>query len=376
MPPKTTDKTDRFKRFEKDLQYFGSQGIGLAAQRELLQKEFSNYFENKEMLSVAMKVGVLNFECEFLLSKASTPWVANLVKSLLTEYRFARDQNPDEFLIFWAEQVDFLSHATNSYGQIAELQNDKTDLESHLLVRSMFRDIGDLLEGTLQRYLKTRLRIWNYLGWLSPKLDKSSALDFGRVVSMLDQNARSEGRYKPPPFSLPISQWRNIANHNSYEMSNEKITCFYGKGEKQRKISMTLEDLKKIYIYCNDLTYTHKVAAEIFTADNAFELAKSPPKFKETDFSIDASFAYCLVTSGFSFRYVNYTSNGQWRLTLVDEKKRSAASSKLAIQEACYPVFLHRGPLHITVCVFSGHEVHSFSFAVLKRSGKNYIEKM
>jgi hypothetical protein len=376
MPQKTIDKTSRFKRFEENLKFFGNQGIGLAAQKEILLKNVAHYFENKEMLPLAMKVGALNCESQFLSNKASVPWIVDLVNTLLTEYRFARKHNPTDFFSFWAEQVDFLSHATNNYGRTAELQHDKTDLEPDLLVRSMFRDIGDLLEGTLQRYLRTRLEIWTYLGWRSPRQKKVSALDFGEVVRALEENARSEGLYKPLPFPLLVSQWRNIANHNSYEYNNEKIICSYGKGENPKKIDITLEDLKGIYVYCNDLIYTHKVAAEIFTADNAVQLSKNPPKFQETDFSIDAAFAYGLVTSGFSLRHVDYESNGNWRLTLVDNKERSAANSKLALQEACYPVFLHRGPLHITACVFSGHEVHSFSFAVLKKSGQEGVDKI
>jgi hypothetical protein len=367
MPQNFIDKTTRFKLLEKDLETFGSKGAGLISQQIILSKNVSNYFENTEMLSLAMKMGALTFESEFLSSKASVPWIVDLVNALLTELRLGRDRNPSSFFALWTEQVDFLSGAVNNYGRTAELQHDKTKLESDLLVRSMFRDIGDLLEGTLQRYLRARLEVWNYLGWRGRAQKRVSALDFGEVARTLDENARSAYLYRPFSSRLLLSQWRNIANHNNYEYENGKILCTYGKDKNLRQIDITLEDLEAIYIYFNDLTYAHKAAMEIFNADNAVELSKNRRRFANTDFAIDGVFAYGLVTSGFSFRHVDYESCGNWRFTLVDNKKRSAKNIKAAIQEACFPVFLHQGLLHITACVFSGDEVHSFSFSVLRK---------
>ena len=55
------------------------------------------------------------------------------------------------------------------------------------------------------------------------------SMDFGKVIEELASRSNGGDIYFPKPFELTVSQWRNIANDNSYYVEDGDVICTYGK---------------------------------------------------------------------------------------------------------------------------------------------------
>jgi hypothetical protein len=100
-------------------------------------------------------------------------------------------------------------------------------------VKLAFRDIGDFLEGSFQVFAKFLLSCLYLIAGKDP--EKVLELSFGQCVQEILDSKRVDTMYRPSPWDIQLSQWRNISNHNSYrvELASEIITCEYGTTKKK-----------------------------------------------------------------------------------------------------------------------------------------------
>jgi hypothetical protein len=251
--------------------------------------------------------------------------------------------------------------AVANMGAAALLQGDKDGLESHLTVKSCLRDAADILEGTLQPFARLRLQMYEIVGMRPLDRKNISVLSFGDVIDELSSISPGGQIYKPVPFGIPVSQWRNIANHNSYETNGDRVICTYGKSGKTKRLECSAEDIFNLACHLNDLCFAHKVAIEIFGIDNMDEVAKWAPDSALSDYSKDAVLAFGLVSSGFSVRFAQ--QHGQeWRLKLIDRRKRGKPEIKAALQEAVLSYALMNQSAHIEAAVDSGGALYRLGF--------------
>lgn len=241
------------------------------------------------------------------------------------------------------------------------LQGDKEDLDPSLLVKSWFRDVGDLLEGSFQPLARLRLEVLNLLGRPGTSAPAVETMSFGAVMSELLAEPELGEMYRPPPFGLSVSQWRNIANHNSFDVSGGQITCTYGTPDKLKTLRLSIDELASVLTYCNDLYYAHKVAIELFGIDNLMELIKYEPDISPSEYSHTTSLAYGLVSAGFSIIHAAYLPN-KWSLILTDLHARRQKEVKTALQEACYPYMLFVHPVEISAVVRSSWKTYKIGF--------------
>lgn len=358
---KAVNKTEFFQALEQELLSSGNSGSGVHPQLEEVTKDLAQYFENPSMLAMALNVGSLTFEHAFLKRKGEDTFIASVVNTLLSEFRDARDSDPEHFFAFVASQVPSNGRAINNAADVAVLQGDKENLNSSLLVKSWFRDIGDLLEGSLQPFLRYRLKVLDILERRPTSARRVEDMTFGDVVSELMSESKIGEYYRVPLHAIPISQWRNIANHNSYNISGEQVICTYGPADKLKTISLLIDELASSLVYCHDLYYAHKVAIELFNIDNMMELREHHPKVSVSDFTRNTSLAYGLVSAGFSVVHAEYFP-GKWVLDLKDKHTRKMLEIKRALQEACYSYMLFENPIEFSVIVFSKQKRHQIGF--------------
>jgi len=358
---KSINKTFLFKGLEEELHTSGNSGQGLRAQLDETVADLHRYFENPTMLIQALNIGALTYEHAFLKASTDREYVPELVSTILAELRQARDQDPVGFFQFWCDQMHSTGRAINNMASVATLQGNKSDLDFSFLVKSYFRDVGDLLEGSLQPMIRLRLEVWEHLGRRGVLPSPVSALTFGKVTEELLAATDLGKVYRPLPFSLSVSQWRNIANHNSYEVVGTLVSCTYGTSNRPKNISLTIDDLTKVVSECNAIYYAHKIAVEFFGIDNAKELIKREPKVSVSEYSQDTSLVYGLVSEGFSIVHAEREPN-KWSLILVDKQCRSKPDAKIALQTACYSYLLFVSPIEFLIAVRSGTKEYKFGF--------------
>ncbi|NBR84935.1 MAG: hypothetical protein EB141_01240 [Verrucomicrobia bacterium] len=355
------DKTALFQAFEAELRASSSK---LGA-RDLTLNEAESvlypFFENISLLRKALGAGALTYEANFLSSKKTEPWVIDCVNTLLGEFRTARSVNEKACFETWVAWMNVTNRAISNVASTAQLQGNKDGLEAHLLVRSYMRDAADLLEGTLQSFARLRLKMLELAGSVRKSSKQIEELSFGEVIDELMNIKRSSAMYQPQPFGISLSQWRNIANHNSYETNGNQVTCTYGPTGRRKSFVCTPSDIASVARYANDLGFAHKVGIEIFGIDNLEKLGQRTPQIPLTDYTKDSALAYGLVAARFCISQV-IEDLGVWHLTLRDELGRNKELAKAALQEACVSHALMCDGCHIEAVVHSQNSTYRFGF--------------
>lgn len=324
-------------------------------------QEINGLFENPTILPRALNAGALTYEHAFLRRTKDDPKYLRLIERLLAEYRAARNLDPALFYKYWVDSMEAIHAGTNNMAGVATLQMGKEDLEIDVLVKSYFRDVGDTLEGSLQPLLRLRLGVWERLGKRRQGAADPAAMTFGSIVEELLADPQEEEIYRPFPHSVSVSQWRNIANHNSYRIKNGAIVCTYGAKEPKKEICLSFDELLTALLQLGDVFYAHKVAYEFFGVDNAKQLVHLGPELGLSNFSCATTLAHGLASAGFSVIRAEQ-GVGIWRFALVDKARRAPGEVKIALQNAVWAYVLFVNPVEFFFIIRSGDVAYQLGF--------------
>jgi hypothetical protein len=255
------------------------------------------------------------------------------------------------------------NRAIGNVAATAMLQTDKGTLESPLMVRSCLRELGDILEGSLQQFIRLRLKMLDVCGRRQKKGKAVEQLTFGEVIDEILNNTNDRHIYAPPPFNVAVNQWRNIANHNSYEVVGKVVCCAYGQYSNRKQFQCTPEDIVNVACYFNDLCFAHKVAIEIFGIDNMQEMTQWVPSIELSDYTKNTALAFGLRDHGFSVRLALQEPD-KWKLIVIDQHNRDSKAVKAALHEACVAYALLNGAAHLEFSVHSSKGTARIGFKI------------
>jgi hypothetical protein len=235
------------------------------------------------------------------------------------------------------------------------------------MAKSILRNVGDILEGSLQPLARLRLDMQGVAGIRASGAAPVTSMSFGKIIEELASRPIGGDVYCPQPFGLTVSQWRNIANHNNYEVKGTEVVCTYGTPGHHKTIRFPVNDLFDLGRYIGNLQMTHKIAFEIFSIDNMRALSPYLPHIDITDHTANGALAYGLVAAGFSIERVGYGAevdygSRQWALFLVDEHNRNELEAKAALQDAVSTYLLLASSINVVAFVKSDTSLYEFSF--------------
>jgi hypothetical protein len=119
----------------------------------------------------------------------------------------------------------------------------KEDMALDEYAFELFRNIGALIESTLQPLLKE----FYCLACLCDgvPVDPKAALqdDFGRVAAALEKLISVKELVAPPPWGLRLNQWRNIAQHHTYKIAGDRIVAEYGRSAPPKTVQLARGEL-------------------------------------------------------------------------------------------------------------------------------------
>lgn len=362
--PEFTDKTRPFLALQDELRSgMQSDAIGFREMRDAALADMSGYFENTERLITVFDGYVLRFEHAFLQRNKAVPWVHNNLSLMLKEFREARDHDAGSCFKTWGSMMNSVDRGITNVSVVASLQQDIGRLSTEFTTKSILRDVGDVLEGSLQPLVRLRLAMQEVAGVRSGRPQNVADMSFGQVINELASRTSQGAIYHPSPFGISVSQWRNIANHNSYSVKDEEISFTYRSEGKQEQFSCTVSDLIDLAKYVDALGFLHKVAFEIFSIDNLNQLIANVPKVEITEYTKDAALVSGLFDAGMAIMNAAYRE-GEWALLLIDECCRNRDSIREALHEAVRRYFMLAGSTAFTAIVRSKSSEYRFSFRV------------
>lgn len=237
---------------------------------EELKKEviyiLTPYFDDKVTLNKnAMQSHFLSL-FSYLVMYHSDATFSQQLMDVITCYRNAYSRNPSKVKEVIFSTINFIGQKENLMWTVKSNTPNILTGDIHEITYTYMKHIGDVLE------IATRHEITELYAILEISLDKiidyESIMkrDFGVIVqSIIDKNF-FENILITFPNNIKLSDWRNIAYHHTYEISQDKIKCFYGK--KGNNFEVTLEELFRYAVNIIKSSNVIDMARKIFLFDN------------------------------------------------------------------------------------------------------------
>ena len=209
-------------------------------------------------------------------------WSLDRFKMCLDFYWQACIVNPQgccDEIVRWDPDVDA---GLNHYWSLVQLQQTEKELDLEDFAAEVFRSIGMLLEACLQPYLRellSQIRLAR-----AKNTDNIGELNFGNIVSELAGTAPLPDLFAPPPYRIPLNQWRNTPQHFKYVVDKDQVLAEFGEGARVRRLTFNEQDLAVAFKALMDTYRVIRTARTLFFLDNLVALRERiPPKAPRKD---------------------------------------------------------------------------------------------
>jgi hypothetical protein len=199
----------------------------------------------------------------------------------------------------WEEQI---GKALSLYWSALKFEHNKGDLPIDEYAYELLRNIGGLIEGTFQVYLKELLHIAFFAHDKNVSHSEIAALSLGEVVKKLSEMLGSVDIFTLSPWLVPLNQWRNIAQHLSIDTEQSLIVCRYG-AKNQHVIKLERQELMDVANSIFLLYSAIRTSHTIFFLDHADNLISHCKGFKRKD--LDEQFQFCVGAASQGFEVVD-----------------------------------------------------------------------
>lgn len=296
MSDKTRHLTDGVRKFSPLLQAF-EDGYSIEQIKEAAFEVLRPEFRNQSVLD-RYGIDLLTVEAINIAKVKLDPDMYSVYvacKTLHTELMSKAPERCSEICSQWEQEIGTGLH---HYWNAARFEVSKDDLSLDEFAYEAFRNIGSLLEATMQPYLRELLHL--LLENINSATSKEviSSLDFGNVINRIEKLGFIPQALRPRPSNLPINQWRNIAQHFSISTDGTKITCVYGRGEK-KSVIFTRTELWNALITFTSIQRAIRTAHTIFHLDHADVLATHCRGYKRKDSDLQFQFIVGAASQGF-----------------------------------------------------------------------------
>ena len=173
----------------------------------------------------------------------------------------------------------------------------------------MFRMIGALTESTIQPFIKELYCLATIRSGVPESPSDILGSDFGNVVNQLEKLLSSPAVIAPPPWGIRINQWRNIAQHHSYEVREGAIVVRYGKASSQRQIKLTRNEL---FVLAKELVRrlgALKSSRELTIANHEDNFRRILPETPRNDYTAATELGAAFATQGFKLTELDIKEN-------------------------------------------------------------------
>lgn len=299
---------------------------------EMLMPEF----KNATMLD-RYGIDLLTVEAVNVTKIRNSDWASKLFDQCLHIRRqhLANDVNDcARTCALWEEHI---GKALSLYWSAVHLEHKKTDLPLDEFAYEIFRNIGSLIEGTLQVYLKELLHIAQRAQGESVNFIDIDALDLGKTVRLLGEKAGIESYLTLSPWNVPLNQWRNIAQHYAMNSNGSSIICHYG-ARHQHSITLTRSELLDVARSLFLLFSTMRTAHTLFALDHADVLAVHCKGFVRKPADTQFQFVVGAASQGFEVVELDISEDCA-RAVLADVTAQDPDTRSIHASQFIYPLW-------------------------------------
>jgi hypothetical protein len=254
-------------------------------------------FENSKILN-KYDIGLLTVESVNISKIRTYEFSSKIFDISLNIRRTLLAKNHDVCVKICSQWEKDIGKALSLYWNAVRFENCKKDLPLDEYAYELFRNIGSLIEGTLQIYLKELLHLTHYVKDEEISYSEISSLSLGNIVNLLSNKLDFPDLFTLKPWRVPLNQWRNIAQHYSIDTTGSLIVCRYG-NKKQHEIQLERSELfevaKSLFLLYSAIRTSHT----IFFLDNANSLVSHCKGFKRKDSDEQFQFFVGAASQGF-----------------------------------------------------------------------------
>jgi hypothetical protein len=234
---------------------------------ELKKSVLRKYIKNESAIENLVKVNTHTWEISVLLEMDGEEWFTNAVTFLMQEFFEAVEFDKNKVIKIIEDTYPDIHEALTAYHDSFFLQNINRNMKLRHFTRACFRQLGDGIEGTLKPHVRTLFEVLN----VNPqnKLQTNNGkVSFGGMITQLCNFEYLKVIYSNALFEVPLSQWRNIAQHASYkvDINTDKITCVYG-NKNQHEIIVDSTQLEYLMVIIDKVQTIQKIAVSFMSME-------------------------------------------------------------------------------------------------------------
>jgi len=200
------------------------------------------FFENRANLERFAIVALIP-ELSTLTELMKYPQYMQYFQDILQTYKDAKNVNKDHFykaLGYWHKPCE---RALHKYWSVYHLEIEKSTLPIEEYVHESFRNVGDIIEGITQPFLRALLHIVRIRNKSIINTNKLASDDLGVIIASLIEECTFPDLFVIPPWEIRLNQCRNIAFHHTTQIVGDEIICTYGKAPNTKKFNTSREDI-------------------------------------------------------------------------------------------------------------------------------------
>lgn len=320
--------------------------------QEQMFRDWSRYVSNAKALWSVVRSNTVLFEYNFWLTMKNDHWFMLGLDLLLQVFGRAKAQDENGCLQALAEFDASINSGLKNFHRLFHLEGDKSVKRLDLFAKICFREIGDMVEGTLKPFGQLVL----LMSQIASGKTKTSTVpihdvSLGSIVGELLEDNTFNELYQPSPWNVPINQWRNIAQHYSFKVDvlHAVLECEYGSKNK-KTVSMDRDSLVALLRRIHAIIYLHKIAHLLFFIENIEEIASRLAVVSELSEDTIRSHVMAAVVSN-EFQLLSLKSKRDWHITLRDKILRSAPDRYAASQNiaAAFRLVVKDRALNLTI---------------------------
>lgn len=318
--PNTQKFIDDFNR-HSPFEHLFQHGIKPEEIKGAIIKSFSPYFKNKQQLEkIAMTHLVVGW-VNFMLFQRDA-WAKEQFEKLLQLYNNVKEKNSELLFNTIVDLLPDIAQTITRFWSIQKLETSKDDLENDEYLEACLSLIGQIIEGLTKTYIKLTLILNRINTGKKFNIDSISEFDLGLMIDELIRHTDFPDLLCPPPWSVRLNQWRNIAYHHTAKVSNNDFIMTYGKGRRIKSITLTKEELWLVTKRILSVYNAFRNAELVILFDNLEEYQDTCRKREPLDLRLRNEVKYLELCTGIN-------SQGFRILELIVEEN----SSKLILQD-------------------------------------------
>lgn len=316
--------------------------------KDTIIKTFNKYFDNKNILEkYSIEILVPTFVSYLKIKQNNqTMEIFDSYYDIFKKAKKIDDKCFESFSFWYPEIVASISKFWSIFG----LEIDKNMLEDEDKIFECFRNIGDIIEGLSKPYLKNLLCQIKIIDKITPDFQKINNLDLGDILSELIKKTDFIELFAPSPWKIRINQWRNIAYHHNYKITNDNIFCWYGKGINKKEAVFHKNEIIKIAEVIFNCFGLQKLAFDIFFIDNSELIRKYLPN---VDYEMRFEAMFMIIAAGIAsqgFEILKIEKNpDKAKLIIKDLTNMGLIERSIHASQFLYPLWLMTKAKELTV---------------------------